>query len=81
LTDSLSRFMPLDEFKRQHLRLPGGRVPSDRTIQNYIRDGKVPVIKIGNVRYVDIAIFAERCRQQLEPEPKRPRGRPRAENR
>jgi hypothetical protein len=79
MTEHLSHLIPLDVFKDRHLRLRSGRIPSDRSILNYEKSGKLPIVKIGLARFVDVDEFERRCKMQVEPaaEPKRRRGRPR----
>jgi hypothetical protein len=67
---------PLDPFIEQNFTYRDGRKPSPRTVRNIKK--QLPIVKFCGFEFVDTLVFAERCSQQLDPDPRPRRGRPRA---
>jgi hypothetical protein len=65
------RFLPLPEFIGQHMRRLSGKDYSLVSIKRLVKNGTIPIVRIGNVQFVDLQRFAEKMANLPLYEPKK----------
>lgn len=63
MVDDVAGLPTLEQYRAQ-LRYPDGRKPCRRTLLNWENSGKLKIVRLGNLRFVDVAGTAEALLQK-----------------